>query len=316
MDLAIKEVLPYLSEKTAKIIESFPEEKLKDLREIRIKAENPSLLCFGSGRQVCPDAVHTKSEIESVFRKVCASSAYTHRNEIRSGFVTIPGGHRVGIMGTAVVSEDGKVEGMRDIYGLLFRIAREHDAALEQILPHIYDGSRIRNVMLLGPPCSGKTTVLRAIAKELSKSVSVSVIDEREELFPSSRPVPVGCDVLRGYPKATGILQALRTLSPGVMVCDEIGTAAEVSAMLDGLRSGVSLVVSAHAYSGEELMQRPPVRDLFLAGGIDVAVFLDPVRVGTVCNIKERKDLCAEIHSLDSGISSLLGVRGGLRSGS
>lgn len=312
MDRILGEITPYLPEKSVKILTSLGEEEQRGLREIRIKADVPLLLCSGSGRRICPDVVHTKTEIESIFRKICASSAYTHRNEIRAGFVTIPGGHRVGIVGTAVLGENGCVEGMREIRGLSFRIAREYDISLDSLLPKIYVGGRIRNLMLLGPPCSGKTTVLRAMAKALSKKVQVSVIDEREELFPATRPVPVGCDVLRGYPKAVGILQALRTLSPGVIVCDEIGTAAEVSAMMDGLRSGVSLLVSAHAYSAEELMQRPPVRELFLAGGIDIAAFLDPIHVGTVCDIKEREDLCVEMRHVDSGVSSLCGVRSGL----
>lgn len=314
MDQILEEVIPYLPEKTAKAVRSLSDTEQKNLREIRIQWDNPTLLYTNEGRKICPETLHTKEEIESVFRRICASSAYAHRNEIRAGFVTMPGGHRVGIVGTAVLGENGTVEGVRDICGLNIRIAREYDASLQSILPHICVDGRIRNMMLLGPPCSGKTTVLRAIAKELSRTVPVSVIDEREELFPSFRPAPVGCDVLRGYPKSVGILQALRTLSPRVIVCDEIGTAAEVCAMMDGLRSGVSLIVSAHAYSAEELLQRPPIRQLFFAGGIDVAVFLDPHRVGTVCDIKEREDLRAEMSYADSGISSLCGLRRDLRS--
>lgn len=314
MDQVLGEILPYLTDASARALKALPDFEQLQLREIRIRADGPMLLRFGFGRRICNDVVFTKEQIESVFRKICASSAYSHRNEIRSGFVTILGGHRVGIVGTAVLGEGEKIEGMRDIRGLSFRVAREYDVSLREILPTLIVNGRIRNLMLLGPPCSGKTTVLRAVAKELSKTVQVAVVDEREELFPVSRSVPVGCDVLRGYPKAVGILQAVRTLSPDVVVCDEIGTADEVCAMMDGLRSGVSLLVSAHAYSAEELMQRPPVRKLFFSGGIDAAVFLDPRRAGTVCDIKEREDLCAEMRYADSDISALRGVRGDLRS--
>ncbi len=309
MDRVLKEVIPYLPEKTADSIESLPAKEQENIREIRIKAENPTLLYTSSGRQTCHDAVHTKSEIEASFRKICSSSAYSHRNEIRAGFVTVPGGHRVGIVGTAVLGEDGRVEGMRDICGLSFRIAREYDVCLDMLLPQILQKDRIRNLLLLGPPCSGKTTVLRSVAKALSQKVQVSVIDEREELFPQSRPVPPGCDVLRGYPKAMGILQALRTLSPRVVVCDEVGDTSEVSAMMNGLHGGVSLVVSAHAYSVEEFLQRPPVRDLFFAGGIDVAVFLSRDPVGTVEQIVEREELRVKISDVDADISPLRGMR-------
>ncbi len=309
MDHIVGEILPYLPDRAIGTISSLSDAELLDLREIRIKADQPLLLCSGAGRRICSDSVHTKAEIDTAFRKICASSSYTHRNEIRAGFVTIPGGHRVGIVGTAVLGEGGRVEGMREICGLCFRIAREYSVALDPILPHMCHGDRIRNLLILGPPCSGKTTVLRAISKALSQRVPVSVIDEREELFPSSRPVPVGCDVLRGYPKAAGIMQALRTLSPRVIVCDELGTAAEVSAMMDGLSSGVSLVATAHAYSSEEWLRRPPVRELFFAGGIDVVAFLDPARAGRVCEIREREDLCVEMRHADSGVSSVCGMR-------
>lgn len=312
MDRVLMEVIPYLPEKTADLIAAMPEERQEKIREIRINAENPTLLYTSSGRQVCYDAIHTKSEIEASFRKICSSSAYSHRNEIRAGFVTVPGGHRVGIVGTAVLGEDGRVEGMRDICGLSFRIAREYDVCLDMLLPQILQKDRLRNLMLLGPPCSGKTTVLRSLAKALSEEVQVSVIDEREELFPHTRAVPPGCDVLRGYPKALGILQALRTLSPRVVVCDEVGDAAEVSAMMNGLHGGVSLVVSAHAYSVEEFLRRPPVRELFFAGGIDIAVFLNRDPVGTVQQIVEREELRVKISDAGADISPLCGVRSNL----
>ena len=314
MDYILEEVVPYLPEKVAKIVDSLSETEQRDLREIRIQCNNPTLLYSGSGRQIFPLAIPSKSEIESVFRKICASSTYSHRNEIRAGFVTIPGGHRVGIVGTAVLGEGGMVEGVRDVCGLSFRIAREHPVDLNEILPQIYRNGRIRNLMLLGPPCSGKTTVLRGIAKELSRRVQVSVIDEREELFPSSRPIPLGCDVLRGYPKSVGILQALRTLSPRVIICDEVGTAAEVSAMMDGLRSGVSLVVSAHAYSAEELMQRPRCGRGLLQGESMSRYFWIRSAWAPFVISKKGKICFVEMVFVDSGISDLCGMRCSLRS--
>ncbi len=314
MDSVLSEILPYLPPQASSSISLLSKAEQEGLREIRIKAECPLLLYSASGRQIYPQTVHTISDIETTFRKVCASSAYSHRNEIRSGFVTLPGGHRVGIMGTAVLGAEGTVEGIRNVYGLSFRISRQFDTETEGVLAQILQQDRIRNLMLLGPPCSGKTTVLRSIAKRLSEQVPVSVIDEREELFPPSHPVPVGCDVLRSYPKAVGILQSVRTLSPRVIVCDEIGTREEVSAMMDGLRSGVSLIVSAHAHSVSELFQRPPVRELFLEGGMDLVAFLDPARVGKIAKFAEREDLCVEMDNAVAGVSSLRGLGRTLRS--
>ncbi len=314
MSEILGEILPYLPGEVSSAIEKYPSHIRKTFQEIRMKSGCPLLLISGTERLICRDVLVDIQDVEQTFRKICASSAYTHRNEIRSGYVTIPGGHRVGILGTAVLGEDGRVEGMREIYGLTFRIARDYTLTLPSLMNCICEENRIKNLLLLGPPCSGKTTVLRSVARELAQKYQVCVVDEREELFPSSRPVPVGCDVLRGFPKAVGILQGLRTLSPRVVVCDEIGTGEEVTAMLDGLRSGVSLVVSAHAYSVEEIFQRPPVRELFQSGGIDIVALLSPKKLGEVVEIKERKDLIVEMYHDDSGFSSVRGMRGSIPS--
>lgn len=310
----LSEVAVYLPNNAISAIENLSLPEQISLREIRIKVGCPMLLCGAFGRKICEGITHTKDQIESTFRKACGSSAYTHRHEIRSGFLTLPGGHRVGILGTAVVGESGRVEGMRDIYGLSFRIAREFSVDTEELCSRIFQEGRPKNLLIAGPPCSGKTTFLRALAKRLSKEVQVAVVDEREELFPLLRDVPVGCDVLRAYPKAVGILQALRTLSPQIIVCDEVGTAEEVLAMRDGLRSGVSLLVSAHAYSSSEIMARPPIRELILGGGIDLVAFLDPNNMGVVSSIKEREEICVENSCASPDLSSVRGDRGYLRS--
>ncbi len=306
----LREVLPYLPISVENAVRALPKQVGENIQEIRMKAQCPLIILSQGKRHICDGVLTALPEIQQTFRKICASSAYTHRNEICSGFVTLPGGHRVGIMGTAVMGENGNVEGMRDIYGLSFRIARDFTLPLSKLTDRICSGTRVKNLLLIGPPCSGKTTVLRSLARNLSQMFQVCIVDEREELFPGARPVPVGCDVLRGYPKAVGIQQGLRTLSPGVIVCDEIGTGAEVSAMLEGLRSGVSIIVSAHAFSVEEVFQRPPVRDLFLSGGIDLVAILSSQQLGEVCEIKEREDLCVEMCHVDAGIPSVRRMRG------
>lgn len=305
MDSVLQEILPYLPSEGERAICALPDRELPEIREIRVKVGHPTVLMTATGRKICGSIQYDFPQIEGAFRRICASSAYSHRNEIRSGFVTIPGGHRVGIMGSAVLGAGGTVEGMREIYGLSYRVAREYPVDTSLFYPEQGRDRPLWNLMILGPPCSGKTTVLRALAKDLGERFPVSVIDEREELFPSCRPVPLGCDVLRGYPKAVGVQQALRTLSPRVMVCDEIGTGAEVSALLEGLRSGVAFIASGHAYSEKDLFFRPPVRELFLCGGVDRVVFLDPLRPSRILKIREREDLCAEMDDVDSHVSAV-----------
>ena len=303
------EILPYLPSAVSSALYGLGDEWLNDLREIRIRVKAPLLLIFGRGRRVFDGVFCSKEDLDSTFRKVCGSSAYTHRNEIRSGFVTLAGGHRVGIVGTAVLGEFGKVEGMRDVVGLVFRVARDCDVAVDGLISRILCEGRIRNGLIVGPPCSGKTTVLRALVRKLSQRVQVAVVDERSELFPSLDSVPVGCDVLRGYPKPTGILQALRTLAPSVIVCDEIGNLDEVTAMADGLRSGVSLLASAHAHSSEELFRRPPIRDLITLGGIDFAAFLRHDAVGEVGKVLDEEALRNALAEVSSSVPVVRGDR-------
>lgn len=310
----LSEVAAYLPDDAISSLEALSVSEQISLREIRIKVGCLMLLCGGDGRRICKGTSYTKEQIETSFRRACGSSAYTHRHEIRSGFLTLPGGHRVGILGTAVVGESGRVEGMRDIYGLVFRIAREFPVETEDLCTRILGEGSPKNLLIAGPPCSGKTTFLRALAKGLSEKVQVAVVDEREELFPLSREVPVGCDVLRGYPKAVGILQALRTLSPRIIVCDEIGTGEEVLAMRDGLRSGASLLVSAHAYSSSEIMARPPIREMICAGDIDLVAFLNPQNMGVVASVLEREEFCVENDCASSDLSLMRGDRSYLRS--
>lgn len=310
----IREIALYLPSASAAELECLSLSDRQDLREIRMKCGCPMLLTLGRSRRVCGH-IHTKEEVDATFRKICASSSYSHRNEIRAGYVTLPGGHRVGIVGSAVIGEMGKVEGMRDIVGFSFRVARDCAISVDKLYSNMCVSGQVRNLLIVGPPCSGKTTVLRSLARRLAEEMQVAVIDEREELFPGTRQVPIGCDVLRGFPKAAGILQALRTLAPSVIVCDEIGTEAEVSGMADGLRSGVALLASAHAYTPQELIRRPPVRRLISLGGVDVAAFLDREHLGSVCKIMEREELCAEVHRFGDDFSELCGVRSGVLDG-
>lgn len=316
METSVRDVISYLPEKAAAEIGSLPLSRQADLREIRIKTDGALLLTFGDGRRFVDGVRFRREDVEASYRMVCGSSVYSHRRELREGYVTLRGGHRVGILGSAVLGEGGKIEGVRDVYGLVFRIARDPTVDVSALKARILTSTRIRNLMIVGPPGSGKTTVLRALARELSRSVQVAAVDEREELFPPSRPCPEGCDLLRGYPKAVGILQALRILGPRIVVCDEIGSEEEVCAMGDGLRCGVSLLCTAHAYTREELFSRPPIRRLIALGGVDLVAFLDPNRVGKVKKITERKEIIAENTDASDDFSVLSGNGISLRCGS
>lgn len=218
-----------------------------------------------------------RGELEGVFRRLCDFSLYAHEEEIAQGFLTLRGGHRAGLAGRAVLT-DGKITGLRDISSINLRIAREVPNAAEKLLPLF--ASVPVSLLLAGPPLSGKTTILRDLLRQLSwETPGISLIDERGEIAAAKDGIPqtdVGerCDVLTGYPKAQGIQIALRCMAPGLIVCDEIGRAADVDAILEGANSGVKFLASIHAASMEELERKASFQALREARVFDYIVLL------------------------------------------
>lgn len=182
---------------------------------------------------------------------VTRCSLYAYENEIRSGYITVAGGHRVGICGEAVC-ENGKISHMRAVQSLNYRIAREIVGAADKILPMITDGNAVKNTVIISPPMYGKTTLLRDIARSLSlMGKRVSVVDERCEIAALSGGISPfdlgnGCDVLSGVPKADGMLLMLRSMSPDVIITDEMGGSRDFAAVREIKKRGVSIITSLH----------------------------------------------------------------------
>ena len=224
----------------------------------------------------------SRRDIDEAFRIICNSSVHSHQQEIKNGFVTIGGGHRAGICGTAI-SQCGQVLNIRDISSINLRIAREIRGAADGVLAAVLSGGSLSGTLLIGPPGCGKTTVLRDLARQLSSGVRgfyrVAVVDERGELAAISQGMPQNdlgpcCDVLDGYPKGEGIMQAVRSLSPDIVLCDEIGGEDDARAVNYSLNAGVAVIASAHAGSISELFSRPQLAILMKSGAFKKAVLL------------------------------------------
>ncbi len=217
------------------------------------------------------------SEVAECFNNVCGYSVYSHLNEIKEGFLTIRGGHRVGISGTAVVSSDS-IMNIRDISTISIRISRQIIGCAEKITDDL-----VRNtggMLICGSPCSGKTTVIRDMARILSSDYGrrVSLVDTRGELAAVYQGVnqnDVGlCDVMNGYPRAVAIEHSVRSLSPEFIICDEIGSSSDVRAIMSGVNSGVRFIATIHASTKDELRGRNAVRQILETDAFDSVIFL------------------------------------------
>lgn len=227
----------------------------------------------------------SKSDLQESFRTLCGYSVYAHQDEIKNGFITYLGGHRVGICGTAVL-ENGMLSNVRDITSMNVRVAKESFGIADELLKTI--GRSIQKGLLLaGKPGCGKTTILRDLCRQLSSGIfgiplKVALIDERSEIAgvmngEIQNDVGICCDVLDGYPKAEGFQHAIRCLSPQMILCDELGSKQDVQAVMEGVHAGVGVIATMHAGTIEELLQRPQGKALIQTGAFPNIAFVDGV---------------------------------------
>jgi stage III sporulation protein AA len=221
-----------------------------------------------------------EQQIEEIFYTLCKGSVHSYQEELAQGYLTLAGGHRVGVGGKYLArdaSRDGPNTLLQKVYSLNLRIARTRAVELPPELLAILQG-RFTGLLVLGEPGSGKTTLLREIARSLAaQNRAVAVVDEREELFPAREggaAIPA-LDCIAGLPKRKAVQMALRTLGPQVILLDELGGLDEAAALEQGFFSGVDFVASLHAASWEEALRRPQVRYLQTHGMVRAAALLE-----------------------------------------
>jgi len=222
-----------------------------------------------SGKELLLPIIASSVDIEHLVSVFSGSSLYAFEDELRHGFITIPGGHRVGFAGKAMLHSTGQVRGLKYISTVCVRVAKSIKGCADGVWRELIDtNGKVHHTLLISPPQAGKTTLLRDITRQLSDyGMKVCVIDERSEIAGcyNGRPqldIGIRTDVLDGCPKAQGILMALRALSPDVVVTDEIGRAEDALAIEEALNSGVRVIASAHGSSYGEVAQRPYLAEL------------------------------------------------------
>ena len=244
------------------------------IEEIRIRLNRPIVLKIGQEVMIIEHIIN-KEEIDEIFERICENSIYSYKKEICEGFITIKGGHRVGITGTAVIEE--KLKNINYISSLNFRIAREKKDSSKEIIKNIINSkeNNIYNTLIISPPGCGKTTMLRDIIRNISNGIKelefspkvIGLVDERGEIAATYKGVPqndigIMTDIMSNFPKSIGIKMLIRSMSPQIIVCDEIGGKEDVEAIKIATCSGVKGIFTAHGKNLEEVIKNPELSQL------------------------------------------------------
>lgn len=250
------------------------------VQEIHIRL-GKGIAITANGRKELPNPngqVVSRREFRELMEYISNYSLYAFEEEIKKGFLTIPGGHRVGVSGRAV-TEENEVKKLRNISFVNIRIAHEKKGCANAVMPYLLEKDRFLSTLLVSPPGAGKTTLLRDIVRNLASggnlagsgrmfgAKNVSVVDERSEIASCYMGVPqndVGmfCDVLDACPKSEGIRMMLRSMAPEVIAVDEIGTGNEYEALTEALTSGCSLLATVHGDSIRHIREKPFLKQL------------------------------------------------------
>ena len=272
-----------------------------DINEVRIHSGRPIVLYIGNTPYVIRKNGYIETldincnydnyisvsfgVIKEAFARLCEFSVYKYQHDINNGFITVKGGHRIGICGTAVLS-DKELHSVINITDINIRAAREYIGCSDSLLKQTGTNT---GILLCGVPSTGKTTLLRDISRNLSVCYlkKVSVIDERSELsstFHGISSFDLGLsDIYSCYPKKTAIVQAIRTMSPDFIVCDEL-TGDDIESVMLTLNYGVKIISSVHCDSFENALKNPFVFGLIQTGAFKKIVFLQN---GNFCKINK-----------------------------
>ena len=251
---------------------SLPEDRRSQIEELRLRVGLPMAAVLPEGERALAGPPVTQQELEQLLELASRASVHAVLDQLSRGYLTVQGGHRVGLCGT-VALEDGAVRTIRKLSSAAVRVARQFPGAAEEVLPSLLEGGRLERALILAPPGLGKTTLLRDLVRCLSDDAGlrVALADERGEiaaLFDGVPQLDVGprTDVMEGCPKAWGLMTLLRGMNPQVLAVDEITAPEDEAALVSAAGCGVTLLATAHGAGREDLSRRKLYRGLLEEG--------------------------------------------------
>jgi stage III sporulation protein AA len=232
----------------------------------------------------------TRNEIRETMEYISNYSLYAFEDEIRQGFITINGGHRIGITGKTIIQEDS-IKGMKHISYINVRLAHQVKGCADVVLPYLVDTKMhgIYHTLIISPPKCGKTTLLRDIIRQISdgcsylEGMNVGVVDERSEIGACYMGVPqnelgIRTDILDCCPKAKGMMMLIRSMSPQIIAVDEIGSREDMEAIDYVISCGCKLIATVHGSSLEDVKSKPILGELIKKGLFERYVILNNIK--------------------------------------